>query len=103
MNASSRRSFLQSSAATAAGAALVAAQSARGAGDVNSRIRVAMIGLGGRSQSHLASLSELTSENVELAVICDADETVLALASRFEQVQPWFQSFPGLAGTERAV
>jgi len=26
-----------------------------------------------------------------------ADETVLALASRFEQTQPWFQSYPGLA------
>jgi Asp-tRNA(Asn)/Glu-tRNA(Gln) amidotransferase A subunit family amidase len=27
-----------------------------------------------------------------------ADETVLALASRFEQAQPWFGSYPGLAG-----
>jgi Asp-tRNA(Asn)/Glu-tRNA(Gln) amidotransferase A subunit family amidase len=27
-----------------------------------------------------------------------ADETVLALASRFEQAQPWFRSYPGLAG-----
>ena len=78
MIASSRRGFLQSSAATAAGAALAAARSARAAGDANSRIRVAMIGLGGRSQSHLAALSELTSENVELALLCDADETVLA-------------------------
>ena len=25
-----------------------------------------------------------------------ADETVLALASRFELAQPWFQDFPGL-------
>jgi Asp-tRNA(Asn)/Glu-tRNA(Gln) amidotransferase A subunit family amidase len=26
-----------------------------------------------------------------------ADESVLALASRFEQARPWFQSYPGLA------
>jgi amidase/aspartyl-tRNA(Asn)/glutamyl-tRNA(Gln) amidotransferase subunit A len=31
-----------------------------------------------------------------------ADETVLALASRFEQAKPWFQSYPGLAGSGKA-
>ena len=29
-----------------------------------------------------------------------ADETVLALASRFEQAQPWFQNYPGLAAAK---
>jgi predicted dehydrogenase len=75
----SRRIFLQSSAATAAAAlATSASGTARAAGDANNRIRVAMIGLGGRSRAHLDSLAELSSENVELAVLCDADETVLA-------------------------
>jgi amidase/aspartyl-tRNA(Asn)/glutamyl-tRNA(Gln) amidotransferase subunit A len=32
-----------------------------------------------------------------------ADETVLALASRFEQAQPWLQSYPGLAVAKRAA
>lgn len=32
-----------------------------------------------------------------------ADETVLALASRFEQTQRWFQSDPGLASPKRAA
>ena len=27
-----------------------------------------------------------------------ADETVLAMAAQFERMQPWFQSYPGLAG-----
>jgi amidase/aspartyl-tRNA(Asn)/glutamyl-tRNA(Gln) amidotransferase subunit A len=31
-----------------------------------------------------------------------ADETVLAFASRFELVQPWFQSYPGLADLKKA-
>ncbi len=31
-----------------------------------------------------------------------ADETVLALASRFEQAQPWLQSYPGLTAAKRA-
>ena len=31
-----------------------------------------------------------------------ADETVLAFAGRFEMVQPWFQSYPGLAELKKA-
>jgi predicted dehydrogenase len=79
MLASSRRSFLQGSAAAAAGAVLATTvNQSQAAGDANGRIRVALIGLGGRSQAHLAALSGLASENVELALLCDADETVLA-------------------------
>lgn len=32
-----------------------------------------------------------------------ADASVLAMAARFERMQPWFQAYPGLAGTDRAV
>jgi amidase/aspartyl-tRNA(Asn)/glutamyl-tRNA(Gln) amidotransferase subunit A len=32
-----------------------------------------------------------------------ADETVLAMASRFEQVQPWFQAYPGLRSLDEAA
>jgi predicted dehydrogenase len=73
MTRTNRRIFLQS---TAGAAALAASGQVRAAGDVNNRIRVAMVGVGGRSRAHLASLAELTSD-VELAVLCDADETVL--------------------------
>jgi predicted dehydrogenase len=71
---------LQTTVASTAGAALAAAAArpTRAAGDANGRIRVALIGLGGRSRAHLTALSELTAENIELALLCDADETVLA-------------------------
>ena len=32
-----------------------------------------------------------------------ADETVLALASLFEQMQPWFQQYPGLVSDKPAA
>ncbi len=74
-----RRGFLKSSAALAAGAATVAvpavATARAGAGE---RIRVAVVGLRGRGRSHVRSLHELGSENVEIAALCDVDEKVLA-------------------------
>jgi amidase/aspartyl-tRNA(Asn)/glutamyl-tRNA(Gln) amidotransferase subunit A len=32
-----------------------------------------------------------------------ADASVLSMAARFEQMQPWFHSYPGLIGMERAA
>ena len=72
-----RRNFLKSSAAAGitAFAAPAVALNVRGA---NERIRVGLVGLGGRMQSHIGSLTVLSqSENVEIAAICDCDQSKL--------------------------
>jgi len=76
-----RRSFLKSST-TVAGIATFAmpavAMNIRGAND---RIRVGLVGLGGRMRSHIGSLTVLKeSENVEIAAICDCDQKKLDAA-----------------------
>ncbi len=44
----------------------------------NERIRVGMVGLGGRMRSHIGSLTVLSkAENVEIAAICDCDQSKL--------------------------
>ncbi|MDD4270408.1 MAG: Gfo/Idh/MocA family oxidoreductase [Thermoguttaceae bacterium] len=70
-----RRTFLKSSATAgiAAFAAPAVAMNVRGA---NERIRVGLVGLGGRMRSHIGSLTVLSQpENVEIAAICDCDQT----------------------------
>ena len=72
-----RRTFLKSSATAgiAAFAAPAVAMHVRGA---NERIRVGMVGLGGRMRSHIGSLTVLSkAENVEIAAICDCDQAKL--------------------------
>jgi predicted dehydrogenase len=63
-----RRDFLLTSAAAAA------AQRVRGAND---RLRVAVVGIRGRGQSHIDAFHQLASENVEIAALCDAEQSVL--------------------------
>ena len=56
----------------------------------NERIRVGMVGLGGRMHSHIGSLAAMAqSDNVEIAAICDCDQSKLDGA---------MQSYPELAG-----
>ena len=44
----------------------------------NDRIRVGMVGLGGRMHSHIGSLAAIAqSDNVEIAAICDCDQSKL--------------------------
>src|SRR5215204_5940436 len=63
-----RRYFLMSTAVMAGGAAIQGlAQSP------NERVRVAVIGLGGRGSSHVNAWSRMP--NVEVAAICDVDES----------------------------
>jgi predicted dehydrogenase len=64
-----RRSFLMSSTA-----ALAASSSAFSA--ASDRVRVACIGIGGRSKDHIKSYSNLA--NVEIAAICDVDDSHIA-------------------------
>ena len=75
----SRRSFLQGSAAGAAGLAasgvafLTRPERVWGAND---RVRVAICGVHGRGMDHVENYSKL--KNVQIAAVCDIDENVMA-------------------------
>jgi predicted dehydrogenase len=78
-----RRDFLKSSALLGSAAALAAPALARAATSPNERIRVAVVGLGGRGRvSHCGALQELAKENVEIAALCDCDEKRMELAAK---------------------
>src|SRR5215813_2909924 len=75
-----RRDFLKKSAKTTAGLAVLRSitflarpEKVFGAND---RVRVAVCGLHGRGKDHLEGFSRLS--NVEIAALCDVDESVLA-------------------------
>ena len=69
-----RREFLKHSALS--GATILAAPAlARSAASAADRIRVAVVGLGGRGRvSHCGALRDLAKDNVEIAALCDCDE-----------------------------
>jgi predicted dehydrogenase len=73
-----RRHFLVSSAA-AAGTQLAT----RGLASVNDTVRVAIVGVRGQGNAHIKAYSGM--QNVEIAAMCDVDETVLE--SRLKQVE----------------
>ena len=90
-----RRQFLKSSAGAAAAASAFAAPAIAGTTlSANDRIRVGLVGLGGRMRSHIGALAQMAKENVEIAAICDCDENKLAAAEK---------NFPELAGKKLAV
>jgi predicted dehydrogenase len=68
-----RRHFLLGATA----APLAATALADAPRDANSRLRIGLVGLGGRANAHLKSLLALAGDNVELAALCDADAGVL--------------------------
>jgi predicted dehydrogenase len=92
MPASNRRKFLQTSSAAGAMAFAVPSLVTRAAG-ANERIRVGLVGLGGRMSSHIGSLANLPDE-VDLVAICDCDEEKLASAEK---------RYPDLAGKKLKV
>lgn len=69
----SRRSFLRSSAASAAAAGVLTAASQARAYGANERLRVGFLGVGGRCQAHINAVLKMQSEgkNVEAAAVCD--------------------------------
>jgi predicted dehydrogenase len=78
MNESTRRSFLKTSAAAAASTALTAPAVARSRASANDRLRIGLLGLGGRMRSHVTALAELEAEaNVEIVAACDCDQKKL--------------------------
>jgi len=79
MENTNRREFLKGSAAAASALAVPAI--ARGRLSANDRIRVGVVGLGGRMQSHIACLHLMAdTDNVEIAAICDCDTRKLESA-----------------------
>ncbi len=74
----SRREFVSTAVAATALPALGAPAMAATRVSPSDRIRAAVVGLRGRGRSHLAALEALASKNVELAAVCDIDESVLA-------------------------
>jgi predicted dehydrogenase len=82
MPASNRRSFLRISAAAAGAAMFPAPAVATGQGGANDRLRVAVVGLGGRGRrSHCPALRQLAKENVEIAALSDCNADRLAAAA----------------------
>ena len=78
MPSSTRRDFMKSSAAAAGAAVLAAPAIAKSAQSPNDRIRIGLVGIGGRMRFHIGSLSTIAQEgNVEIAAICDCDQTKL--------------------------
>lgn len=79
MSSETRRHFIkQTGLATAT--ALAAPAIVRGR-DLNSKIRIAVVGMGGRAQAHARSLMELEKEtflNIEFAGACDCDQAKLS-------------------------
>ena len=90
MKNANRRQFLESSATAAAAVAALPAV-ARAQGSPNERIRIAMVGLGGRMRGHIGSLAKICEQdkNVEIAAICDCDQKRLDAADKH---------YPQLAG-----
>ncbi len=71
-----RRQFLKSSAVAAA--SVVAVPSiAKSQGSANDRVRVGLLGLGGRMSSHVRALAQMAKENVEIVAVCDCDRNKL--------------------------
>jgi predicted dehydrogenase len=85
-----RRDFLKTTAAVAGSAAWALPAIARGQQSANGRIRVGLVGLGGRMHSHIGSLAAMAAtDNVEIAAICDCDQGKLDEAVK---------TYPDLAG-----
>jgi predicted dehydrogenase len=83
-----RRQFLRSASPAAAGLGLVAAPAiAQNRLSPNERVRVAVVGFRGRGRVHIRCLHLLAEQNVELAALCDIDESVLnRRASDYEKL-----------------
>ena len=93
-----RRNFMKvvATAGSAGTAATLAGPViAQGQASANDRIRVGLIGLGGRMTSHVACLAALESEeNIEIAALCDCDSAKIASA---------MERYPQLNGKKLAI
>ncbi|MCA9132186.1 MAG: Gfo/Idh/MocA family oxidoreductase [Planctomycetales bacterium] len=77
MPATDRRRFLENTAA-ATGAVLAAAPAiAQTPKSASGRLRVGLLGMGGRMQAHVSALAKMSEDNVEIVAICDCDQSKL--------------------------
>ena len=81
MSANSRRTFLKASAAATGVASLAAPALAKSRLSANDRIRVGLVGLGGRMRAHVAALVQMEKDNVEIVAVSDCDENKLNAAN----------------------
>ena len=91
MPENTRRTFLAKSAAITAASTFTAPTILR-AQNLNERVRVAIVGMGGRSNAHGQSLIELEQEGsqaVDFAGVCDCNQDKLDNAARV-----WSGSLP---------
>jgi len=93
MKKRNRREFLKTSA-VAAGATWAAPAIARSSKSPNERIRVGLLGMGGRMRAHVRALDELAGDNIEIAAVCDCDQ---------KQIDTIPQRYPELAGKKLTV
>src|SRR5437867_41386 len=91
MKTINRRTFLKSTAFTAAVVGLPASTwaSAKGA---NEAIRVAVVGFGGRGAEHISEMRKLANKHVRIVALCDVDSKILnagveSFAKRNEKVE----------------
>jgi predicted dehydrogenase len=82
MQKPTRRQFLQTSAAAAGAASFAVPAIAQSRAGANDRIRVGMLGLGGRMRSHMAAVAKMEPENVDIVAICDCDQRKLDNAGK---------------------
>ena len=76
MKTMNRRTFLKSTAVTAAAFSLPASSWARVPG-ANDDIRVAIVGFGGRGKDHIAGMRALAGKGVRIVALCDVDKKIL--------------------------
>ena len=77
MNNTDRRQFLKKSAVAAGAAAIAVPAIAKEGKSPNDQVRVGLLGLGGRMNSHIAALKQMKDENVAITAICDCDQPKL--------------------------
>jgi predicted dehydrogenase len=89
-----RRQFLQHTTAVAGASVFAAPAIAKNRLSANERIRVGLLGLGGRMRSHVAALAQMADDNVEFAALCDCDQNKLGNATKL---------YPDLEGKQLAT
>ncbi len=83
MSETGRRNFLKSAAVATTGAAMITAPAiAKSRKSPNDRIRIGLVGMGGRMKAHIDALVEMEDENVEIVAVCDCDEKKLNTATK---------------------
>ena len=82
MNKADRRLFLKGSAALASAAVAGVPALARTLPSANDRLRIGLLGMGGRMRAHVEALSQMANQNVEIAAICDCDQNKLDTATK---------------------